>query len=243
MSYILEIASFTIESAIAAEKAGADRIELCDNPNDGGTTPSYGMLVLAKACLSIPVFPMIRPRGGDFLYTETSFEIMRKDVKLCRELGFEGVVMGMLTKDGNIDEMNVSKLIALAYPMEVTFHRAFDRVRDPFESLEKLISIGVQRILTSGLKPTALDGIELISTLVKQANGRISIMPGSGVRDTNLLEIKQRSGAQEFHTAARKLHPSGMVFHQNGMHEDASSIGVDIDMIHNMRSILNNMPD
>ncbi|MFZ9719380.1 MAG: copper homeostasis protein CutC, partial [Chitinophagaceae bacterium] len=143
MSNLLEIAAFTIESAMAAEKAGADRIELCDNPQDGGTTPSYGMLVMAKECVSIPVFPIIRPRGGDFLYTEISFEMMRKDVKLCRELGFEGVVIGMLTKDGNIDEMNVSKLIALAYPMEVTFHRAFDRVRDPFDSLEKLISIGV----------------------------------------------------------------------------------------------------
>lgn len=239
MSNLLEIAAFTIESAMAAEKAGADRIELCDNPQDGGTTPSYGMLVMAKECVSIPVFPIIRPRGGDFLYTEISFEMMRKDVKLCRELGFEGVVIGMLTKDGNIDEMNVSKLIALAYPMEVTFHRAFDRVRDPFDSLEKLISIGVQRILTSGLKPTALDGIDLISTLVKQADGRTSIMPGSGVRDTNLLEIKQRSGAFEFHTAARKFHPSGMLFQQSGMNEDASFIDVDVDMIRNMRSILN----
>lgn len=240
MLNLLEIAAFTIESAMAAEKAGADRIELCDNPQDGGTTPSYGMLVMAKECVSIPVFPIIRPRGGDFLYTETSFEMMRKDIKLCRELGLDGVVIGMLTKDGNIDEMNVSKLIALAYPMEVTFHRAFDRVRDPFDSLEKLISIGVQRILTSGLKPTALDGIDLISTLVKQADGRISIMPGSGVRDMNLLEIKQRSGAHEFHTAARKFHPSGMLFQQSGMNEDASFIDVDVDMIRNMRSILNN---
>jgi len=133
------------------------------NPFDGGATPSYGTLKTARAKIRIPVFPIIRPRGGDFLYTNEEFEVMQKDVLLCKELGFEGLVTGMLLKDGTIDIKRTAKLVKLAYPLEVTFHRAFDRAKDPLQSLEDVIKCGCQRILTSGQVPNAFDGKELIS--------------------------------------------------------------------------------
>jgi copper homeostasis protein len=165
---LLEIAVFNIESAIAAERAGAHRLELCENAGEGGTTPSYGTLKLVKQKVSIPVFPIIRPRGGDFLYTDTEFEVMKQDVQLCKQLGFEGVVIGLLNADGTVDTKRTKQLIDLAYPLEVTFHRAFDRTADPFEAMEQLIAIGCQRILTSGQVPDANNGQELIKQLINE---------------------------------------------------------------------------
>ncbi len=180
--YRLEVIAFNLESCLIAERAGAHRIELCDNPGDGGTTASYGMIRMAREKTGIQLFPIIRPRGGDFLYCRHEFEMMKKDIRLCRETGCEGVVIGMLHSDGTVDKIRCSSLVDLAYPMGVTFHRAFDRVYDPYEALEDVIDIGCERILTSGGQPLAMDGAFTIAQLVKQSDNRISIMPGSGVR-------------------------------------------------------------
>ena len=235
---MLEIAVFNIASALAAEKAGADRIELCENPYDGGTTPSYGTLKIAKEKIKIPVFPIIRPRGGDFLYSEIEFEIMQKDISLCKELGFEGVVIGLLQVDGNIDEIRTKALVDLAYPMEVTFHRAFDRAINPLVSLETIISCGCQRILSSGQTPNAWDGKDLIKQLIEQAQDRIIIMPGSGIRSNHIKEMVAFTGAIEIHSSARKSSPSLMTFQQNSMDEKLENIQVDADEIRKMKQLI-----
>lgn len=212
MPYKVEIIAFTIESCQLIEQAGAHRIELCANPADGGTTPSYGFIQAAREKVSIPLFPIIRPRGGDFLYSNDEFRIMQTDVKMCRQLGCDGVVLGLLQKDGRIDVDRTAELVALAAPMEVTFHRAFDHCAFPFEALEQIIAIGCRRILTSGQKPLATEGAERIAELVKVAAGRITIMPGSGVRPANIRELAQKTGAQEFHASLRTIAPSEMTF-------------------------------
>ena len=157
--------------------------------HDGGTTPSYGTLKTVREKISIPVFPIIRARGGDFFYTNDEFTVMQKDVLLCKQLGFEGVVIGLLNKDATIDKEKTKRLVDVAYPMEVTFHRAFDRTKDAFQSLEDIINCGCQRILTSGQVPNAFDGKDLIKQLIEQADERIIIMPGSGVRSNNIKEL------------------------------------------------------
>ncbi len=203
MNFKLEVIGFTIEGCMIAQKAGADRIELCDNPADGGTTASYGFIKAAREKLKIELFPIIRPRGGDFIYSEDEFEIMKTDVGLCKALDCDGIVIGMLSKNGKVDKSRCSMLVNLAYPLSVTFHRAFDRTVDPFEALEDIIEIGCERILTSGQKPTAFEGAELIKQLIAKADDRIIIMPGSGVRADNIIEIAETTGAVEFHTSAR----------------------------------------
>ena len=235
---MLEIAVFNLESAIVAEKAGADRIELCENPYDGGTTPSYGTLKITKEKIKIPVFPIIRPRGGDFLYSEIEFEIMQKDISLCKELGFEGVVIGLLQVDGNIDEIRTKALVDLAYPMEVTFHRAFDRAINPLASLETIIRCGCQRILSSGQTPNAWDGKDLIKQLIEQAQDRIIIMPGSGIRSNHIKEMVAFTGAIEIHSSARKSTSSLMTFQQNSMDEKLENIQVDADEIRKMKQLI-----
>jgi copper homeostasis protein len=232
---MLEIAVFTIESAVAAAEAGADRLELCENPQEGGTTPSYGTLKTARARIRIPIFPIIRPRGGDFLYSDAEFETMAHDIRLCKELGFEGVVIGLLRKDGSIDTERTKELVVLAYPMEVTFHRAFDRCKDPFRGLEDIIASGCTRILTSGQVPNAMDGKELIRQLVEKAGDRIIIMPGSGVRSGNISELAAHTGAEELHSSARKSTVSLMEFIAPGMNENMVNTGVDVDEIKAMK--------
>ena len=199
----LEIIGFTIEGCLIAENAGAHRIELCDNPADGGTTASYGFIKAAREKLRIELFPIIRPRGGDFFYSDEEFEIMKTDVKLCKELGCDGVVIGMLTNKNKVDKKKCSQLVELAYPLGVTFHRAFDRTIDPFEALEDIMEIGCERILTSGQKQDALEGADLIKQLINKADDRIIIMPGSGVKSDNIVQIAETTGAVEFHSSAR----------------------------------------
>jgi copper homeostasis protein len=229
--YKLEVIAFTIESCLLIERAGAHRIELCDNPADGGTTPSFGFLKQARENVNIDLYPMIRPRGGDFLYNDDEFEIIKKDVKLCKEIGCEGVVFGLLNNDGTIDKQRTSRLIELAYPMGVTFHRAFDRVRDGFEAMETLIDIGCERILTSGLKPNVTEGTEHLAQLVKTADERIIIMPGSGVRSSNISQLAQQTGAVEFHTSARTSVASGMTYINPAMNEELKSVIADEEEI------------
>jgi copper homeostasis protein len=212
MRYTLEVIAYNIESCVIARDNGADRIELCANPGEGGTTPSYGMIRAAKEKCSIPVYVMIRPRGGDFLYNDDEFRIMRDDIMQCRDYGCDGVVLGLLNADGTVDINRTKELVQVAYPMEVTFHRAFDRVKDAHQSLEDVINSGCTRILTSGLKPTAAEGISLIRELVELAEERIIIMPGSGIRSSNIEGLIELSGAVEFHTSAGMLRESTMEF-------------------------------
>jgi copper homeostasis protein len=232
---LLEIAVFNIRSAILAAQSGADRIELCENPYDGGTTPSYGTLTTVREKITIPVFPIIRARGGDFFYTDDEFAVMQRDVLLCKQSGFEGVVIGLLNKEAGIDKERTKRLVELAYPMEVTFHRAFDRAKDPLMALEDIIECGCQRILTSGQVPNAYDGKDLIKKLVEQADDRIIIMPGSGVRSSNIKALANHTGATELHSSARKNIDSAMQFINQGMQETLQNISVDAAEIKKMK--------
>jgi len=212
MNYIIEIATSDFLTTKSAVEGGADRIELCANLAEGGTTPSYAHIKKCRESFDIALFPIIRPRGGDFLYTKDEFEIMKNDIRLCKELGCEGIVIGLLNMDGTIDMTRTSELIDLAYPLEVTFHRAFDRCKDPFIALEELIEIGCQRILTSGQKPTVSEGVDLIAELNKMADDRIIIMPGSGVRKENIKMLADKTGCIEFHSSLRSKTKSSMQF-------------------------------
>jgi len=236
---LLEIAVFNYSSALLAYHSGADRIELCDNAAEGGTTQSYGVLKMVRQEIELPVFPIIRPRGGDFLYSNGEFEVMKKDVVLCKELGFEGVVFGILNTDGSVDKSRCLQLTELAYPMGVTFHRAFDRCIDPFEAMEDIIEIGFERILTSGLVPVASDNLPLIAELVEKADDRIVIMPGSGVRSSNIKQVLHETGAQEFHSSARITIESQMHFINKQMHDSETVTSADESEIKAMKQILN----
>ncbi len=232
---LLEIACFNIQSALLAQQCGAGRIELCENPADGGTTPSYGTLKTVREKISIPVFPIIRSRGGDFFYTDDEFAVMQKDILLCKDLGFEGVVIGLLNKDATIDKERTKRLVESAYPLEVTFHRAFDRAKNALQSLEDIIECGCQRILTSGQVPNAFDGKDLIKKLIEHADDRIIIMPGSGVRSSNIKALADYTGAVELHTSARKNIASKMQFVNEGMKEILENISIDEDEVMKMK--------
>ena len=234
---LLEIAVFNIQSALLAQQAGADRIELCENPHDGGTTPSYGTLKIAREKISIPVFPIIRARGGDFFYSDDEYETMKHDILLCKSLGFEGVVLGLLNIDGTVDIKRTTHLVSLAYPMEVTFHRAFDRAYEPMQAMEDIIICGCSRILTSGQVPNAYDGKELIRQLREAAADRIIIMPGSGVRSSNIKEMIDYTGVIEIHSSARKNIPSSMQYENKGMNEEMMNITVDVEEVRIMKSV------
>jgi copper homeostasis protein len=204
MNYIIEIATSDFLTTKSAVEGGADRIELCANLAEGGTTPSYAHIKKCREAFNIALFPIIRPRGGDFLYTKDEFEIMKNDIKLCKELGCEGIVIGLLNMDGTIDMTRTSELIELAYPLEVTFHRAFDRCKDPFAALEELIEIGCQRNSHfRDKKPTVSEGVDLIAELNKKADDRIIILPGSGVRKDNIKMLAEKTGCIEFHSSLR----------------------------------------
>ena len=234
MSTKLEIAVFSVEAAITALKAGAHRIEFCENPQEGGTTPSYGSLSTLITLTSKPVFPIIRPRGGDFLYTKNEFNAMRLDVLMAKKLDYPGIVIGLLNQDGSIDVERTKRLVDLASPMEVSFHRAFDRCIDPFKALEDIITTGCKRILTSGQVPNAVDAQAFLKKLIEQAGDRIIIMPGSGVRSNNIKEIIQATGAKEMHSSARKMQASQMHYFKSTMQEELLSTGVDTEEIKKM---------
>lgn len=210
--YIIEIATSDFTTTKSAVEGGADRIELCANLNEGGTTPSLGTIKKCRESFSTLLYPIIRPRGGDFLYTKDEFAIMMADIKLCKELGCDGVVIGLLNMDGTIDMVRTSQLIEAAYPLGVTFHRAFDRCKDPFEALEQIIEIGCERILTSGQQLAAPEGVELIARLNKAADERIIIMPGSGVRKENIKMLAEKTGCTEFHSSLKGKEKSLMQF-------------------------------
>lgn len=209
---ILEVVVYNIESALRAQQGGADRIELCDNPGEGGTTPSYGTIEVVRERLSINVFVMIRPRGGDFHYSSEEFESMKKDIEQCKKLNVDGVVFGILHTDGTIDRKRCKELIDLARPLSVTCHRAFDMTKDSSTALEDCIAVGFDRILTSGRHAKALEGLEVLADLVHRANSRIIIMPGSGVNEQNAGTLAAKTGAQELHFSAMTQEESPMQF-------------------------------
>ena len=205
---VLEIAADALGSALAAQDGGADRIELCANLSDGGTTPSHGTLAVTRDRVRIPVYVLIRPRAGDFCYDAAELEVMLRDIETCVTLGCDGVVIGALDADGDVDETTCRALIAAAASLGVTFHRAFDAARDQTRALETIIALGCERVLTSGGEASALAGAERIATFVQQAGSRLHVMAGAGIDAGNVRDVALRSTAREFHGSARALHAS-----------------------------------
>ncbi|MBR4136021.1 MAG: copper homeostasis protein CutC [Bacteroidales bacterium] len=199
----IEICCGSIQSAANAKAAGATRIELCQNLNEGGTTPSYATIKQCVEELGLQVFVLVRPRPGDFVYNELEIQNMLEDVRVCKELGVAGIVVGFLLPDGRIDTALTKRFVAAAAPVPVTFHRAFDRCHDWQKSLEEVIECGCRRILTSGCQPTAMEGKETLRALIQQAGDRITILAGSGVRPDNVAELIQFTGAQEVHGSCK----------------------------------------
>lgn len=221
---ILEICVDSVESAIAAESGGAQRVELCSALAEGGLTPSLGLIRAARARIKIGLHVMIRPRAGDFLYSEEELAIMRDDIALLAECGADGIVIGLLTADGDVDVERTRKFVELARPMEVTFHRAIDLTRDIESALEDVIRTGADRVLTSGAEQTAMQGRHRIQKLVRASAGRIRVMAGGGVRAENAREIAEASGAQEFHAALRRAAPDAMKYHKRKIHLGDSGV-------------------
>ena len=240
----LEVVVYNIESALKAQEGGADRIELCDNPGEGGTTPSFGIIEIVRGNISLDVFVMIRPRGGDFCYTSWEFHCMKRDIWQCQKTSVDGVVFGILTPDGRIDKKRCKELIDRSRPLKVTCHRAFDMTRDPFEALEDCIEVGFDRVLTSGQQPQVSQGTELIAELIKKANGRIAIMPGAGVNENTVERIISLTKATEIHFSAMSSRASQMEFKNEnivGMGDDEGSEflvrTVDPDRVRKMRQL------
>jgi len=214
----LEICVDSVESAVAAEQGGAQRVELCSALSEGGLTPSAGLLREVRGRIGIGVHVMVRPRGGDFFYTDHEYKVMQDDIAFAAECGAHGVVFGLLTPEGNVDTVRTRALVKLAQPMEVTFHRALDMTREPSTALEHIIETGADRVLTSGAEPTAILGYPRIHAMTQAAGSRIKIMVGGGVRPQNVKEIAARTGAFEFHAALRRAVESPMTFRNRKLH-------------------------
>lgn len=209
---MLELCAFNIQSCLIAEKAGACRVELCDNPVEGGTTPGYGTIKRTRERISIKLYPILRPRCGNYYYDEDELAILKEDIRVCKELGCDGISIGVQKINGEIDIDKLKQFVEWAYPMRVTCNRAFDATPDPFQALEDIIAAGCERILTSGQKSAAPDAGPLLGQLVKQAGDRIVIMPGAGIRAFNILQLMDESGAKEFHGSFRKTMVNPMRF-------------------------------
>lgn len=212
---ILEIAANSLASALAAQEGGADRIELCDNLGEGGTTPSYGTIVVARDRLRIPLYVLIRPRAGDFCYDAAELEVMLRDIECCVKLGCDGVVLGALDIAGDVDEAVCRELITAASSLGVTFHRAFDAARDQVSALDAIIASGCERVLTSGGAADALSGADRIAGFVERAGSRLRVMAGAGIDAGNIGEVAARSNAHEFHCSARALRSSPSRHHND----------------------------
>jgi copper homeostasis protein len=211
----LEICVDSVEGALAAQNGGAQRVELCDNLLEGGTTPSAGMIALTRQQIGIGLNVIIRPRGGDFCYSDLEFGVMQYDIIQAKQVGADGVVIGLLNPDGTVDKTRTAALIEVARPLSVTFHRAFDMTVDAHQALEDLIDLGVDRVLTSGQESSALEGLDLIAALVQQAGERIIVMPGGGVNERNIHKIVRQSGVREIHLSARSSLESAMTYRRS----------------------------
>jgi copper homeostasis protein len=208
----LEICLESVDSVIASDRGGAQRVELCANLLEGGTTPSAGTIRAARENAKIAINVMIRPRGGDFLYTDAEFASMQHDIRIAKELGADGIVLGLLRADGTVDVERTRQLVELAKPLPVTFHRAIDVSRDLLEALEDVISTGAACVLTSGGQPSVVDGAPMVARMIEAAENRIVVMPGCGIRPDNVLSVLETTGAHEVHVALREETPSGMQF-------------------------------
>lgn len=202
----------SVESALSAQEGGADRIELCADILEGGITPSAATIALASKFINIPIMVMIRPRGGDFCYSDLEFEEMKLDIEFAKQFNVAGVVLGILNENGTVDKKRTKILIDLVRPMQVTFHRAFDMARDPFEALDDLIELGIDRVLTSGQELTVVEGMETLKKLIDKAGDKIIILPGGGVNEENAGKIIKLCGVKEIHASAREKKESGMKF-------------------------------
>jgi len=218
---LLEVAAGSLASALAAQEGGADRVELCGSLAGGGVTPSYGLIAAARERLRIPLYVLVRPRAGDFLYDDAELDAMCRDVEACARLGCDGVAIGALDADGEVDQARCRALVAAAGKLGVTFHRAFDAARHPSRALEEIVALGCGRVLTSGGRADALAGSPAIAALAAQAAGRIRVMAGAGIRPDNLAEVAARSHADEFHASARAPYRSAMRW-RNGQLRDLS---------------------
>lgn len=227
MDYKIEICANSVASCLEAQKGGAYRVELCAGIPEGGTTPSYGEIAVARELLNIKLNIIIRPRGGDFLYSDVEHKTMLHDIEIAKKLGVDGVVIGCLKADGTIDMERNRELIAAAEGMSVTFHRAFDMCKNPFESLEQIIALGCDRLLTSGQQPTAIEGISLLSQLVEKAGDRIIIMPGSGVNEDNIAILADETKAKEFHFSAREPIDSKMEYRNPDLKMGGAVVEID----------------
>jgi copper homeostasis protein len=228
---------------LEAQKGGADRIELCDNISAGGTTPSIGSILTSRKLLKIKIFVLIRPRAGDFLYSGVEYDIIKKDIKFCKEAHIDGIVTGVLNSSGGVDKKRLMEIVKLANPLPVTFHRAFDMTAEPFKAMEDIIECGCKRILTSGQMQTAEEGIKLISELAKKSRERIIIMPGSGINENNIKKIMKATKCDEFHMSLRKIISSKMKFRNEnikmGSNTDTSEYEIKITSAQRIRKIKN----
>jgi copper homeostasis protein len=213
----LEVCIDSVESAIAAQRGGAQRVELCSDLLEGGITPGAGLIATVRARIDIGLFIMVRPRGGDFRYTDLEFEVMRQEIRHAQALGADGIVLGLLDEDGLVDVVRTRQLVEIAAPLPVTFHRAIDMTPSLKSALEDVIAAGATRILTSGGAPNAPAGIRQIARMVEAAQGRIAVMPGGGITPDNVAAIAAETGAVEFHSSARQAYPSPMRFRKQDM--------------------------
>lgn len=221
---MIEVCTYSLESCLTAQRAGANRVELCGGMAEGGTTPSAGLIQLVRQHLTIPLLVMIRPRGGDFLYSGNEFAVMQADVRMAKWLSADGVVLGILNADGTIDEDRTQQLVELARPLPVTFHRAFDMTRNAAEALEAISRTGAVRILTSGQQRTAEAGISVLEQLVKQAAGRVEIMAGAGVTAQNAKRL-WATGVDALHLSGSSKRDSPMQFRQTAVSMASSTPG------------------
>jgi copper homeostasis protein len=234
---LLEISSFSYNGCIKAKEGGADRIELCSSPTEAGTTPSYGLVKLVKEKIDIQVYPIIRPRGGNFIYTDEEFQIMLNDILLFKSLGCNGIALGVQKTDGKVDTEKLKKLVDKATPMKVTYIRAFDLVPDVFQALDDLIVCGCERVLTSGQVPYAIDSLPLIKKMTDYAGNRISIMPGSGIRADNVETVLKETGVKEIHTSARQIVENSISTETTKL-EFGYGITCDLEQIKSIRQII-----
>ena len=241
---ILEVCTDSVEGARIAQAAGAYRIELCTDLPEGGTTPSLALIRKTREAVSLKVYVLIRPRGGDFLYTDTEFEIMLSDIQFCGQNGCDGVVIGMLHPDGSVDKPRSRELVEMAksYGMGVTFHRAFDRSRDLFQALEDCIDTGCERILTSGGHNTAIEGAGVLRRLIEQAGDRIIVMPGAGVTPENAGLLIQSTGLKELHGTFRSFYPGGMQYRNEKLSHPETEYFLGLPDAEKIRKIIRLIP-
>jgi copper homeostasis protein len=237
-SVVLEVCAFNIQSCLIAERAGAARVELCDNPVEGGTTPSWGTIKQAREKISLPLYPIIRPRSGNYWYNDDEYKIMQQDIEACKQLGCNGISVGVGTINAEIDTDRMKRIVEWAYPMGVTCNRVFDGTPDPFTALEDLIACGCERILTSGQKGAAPDASGILKQLVQQAAERIIIMPGAGVKSSNIAALKAACGATEFHASARTVLPNPLTFINTSVSDYGNVYVADEEEVRRMVSIL-----